>query len=215
MLTFDNDASCSLRNVSSSRNSPTSLFAAAIAPSLSANWSLSSFSRFKNSSRSSLSRPTTVGVAGLLSVPSDLSESSAGIAGVWLRVDEGVGDAGVFLGATMGLSDVTHSAWSTEPPDRQMAISASSAAMYFWYCVFAALALESRCLSSAGESSWLTRALFLIDFARIPNRRVESVSASLYAEGEQLMMSVVLELPPSDSWRIRVSFESRYGMCLA
>lgn len=28
------------------------------------------------------------------------------------------------------------------------------------------------------------------------------------------MMRVVRELPPSDSWSIRVSFESRYGMYL-
>lgn len=29
------------------------------------------------------------------------------------------------------------------------------------------------------------------------------------------MMRVVRELPPKDSWRIRVNFESRYGICFA
>ena len=82
------------------------------------------------------------------------------------------------------------------------------------------------------------RALFLMLFARMPKRKVERVSASLYSHGEQLMMSVVRELPPSDSCRILqvkqvqryaqqgiaggdrpagstylVSFESRYGIC--
>lgn len=48
----------------------------------------------------------------------------------------------------------------------------------------------------------------------MPNLSVEIVSASLYDEGEQLMISVVLELPPSDSWSMRVNLESRYGMCV-
>ncbi len=87
--------------------------------------------------------------------------------------------------------------------------------MYFWYDELAALAFARRALSSRGESSALTRAAFLMDFARMPKRRVERVSASLYDDGEQLMMSVVRELPPRDSCRIRVSLESRYGMCFA
>lgn len=60
-----------------------------------------------------------------------------------------------------------------------MASSASSAAMYFWYDELAALAFARRALSSSGESSALTRAEFLMDFARIPKRRVERVSSSL------------------------------------
>jgi hypothetical protein len=44
---------------------------------------------------------------------------------------------------------------------------------------------------------------------RFPKRRVERVSASLKEEGEQLMTRVVRELPPSDSWRTRVSLLSR------
>ena len=90
-----------------------------------------------------------------------------------------------------------------------MASSASNAAMYCWNVAVAACDFLSNALSSVGESSALTRAEFLIDFARIPKRRVDSVSDSLYEAGEQLMIKVVLELPPSDSWRIRFSFESR------
>jgi hypothetical protein len=67
--------------------------------------------------------------------------------------------------------------------------------------------------NSAGDNSAFTRAEFLMDLARIPKRRVPNVSASLYEEGEQLMMRVVLELPPRDSCRIRVNLESLYGMC--
>jgi hypothetical protein len=51
-------------------------------------------------------------------------------------------------------------------------------------------------------------------FARLPKRSVESVSASLKEEGEQLMMRVVRELPPRLSCSSRVSFESRYGTCV-
>ena len=60
-------------------------------------------------------------------------------------------------------------------------------------------------------SSLLTFGLFLIAFARIPNRRVEMVSASLKAEGEHVMIREVLALPPSESYSTRVSLESRYG----
>ena len=78
---------------------------------------------------------------------------------------------------------------------------------------FADCAFFSKPLSSVGDSSTLIRAEFLIDLARIPNLRVDRVSGSLKDEGEQLMMRVVLELPPSDSCNIRVSFESLYGTC--
>jgi hypothetical protein len=90
---------------------------------------------------------------------------------------DGDGEVGAFLGA--GLSDVAHSACSTCPPDRHMASSASSDSMYVLYFVLARFALDNIPLSSAGESSALTRAVFLMDLARIPNRRVERVSGSL------------------------------------
>jgi len=48
--------------------------------------------------------------------------------------------------------------------------------MYALYFVLVIFALESSPLSSVGESSALTRAVFLIDLARIPKRRVERVS---------------------------------------
>jgi hypothetical protein len=74
------------------------------------------------------------------------------------------------------------------------------------------LAFLSKALSSTALNSTLIVALFLIDLAliiyenekelicyRVPNRSVETVSASLYEDGEQLIMRVVLELPPNDS----------------
>jgi len=54
-----------------------------------------------------------------------------------------------------------------------------------------------------------TFALFFMLFALYPNRRVPNVSLSLYVHIEQFMMRVVLLLPPKDSCRIRVNFESR------
>ncbi len=61
--------------------------------------------------------------------------------------------------------------------------------------------------------SSFTFALFLILFALYPNLNVLSVSLSLYEHIEQHITSVVLLLPPSDSCKIRVSFESLYGTC--
>jgi hypothetical protein len=46
----------------------------------------------------------------------------------------------------------------------------------------------------------------------LPNSSVDFVSDSLKEAGEQQMMIVVLALPPSDSCKILVSLESRYGM---
>jgi len=56
-----------------------------------------------------------------------------------------------------------------------------------------------RDLYSEMETSLLIFGLFLIYFARLPKRRVETVSASLKIEGLQVMMRQVLELPPRDS----------------
>uniref|UniRef100_A0A182J2R4 Uncharacterized protein n=1 Tax=Anopheles atroparvus TaxID=41427 RepID=A0A182J2R4_ANOAO len=47
-----------------------------------------------------------------------------------------------------------------------------------------------------------------------PKSSVDFVSDSLKLAGEQQMTMVVRALPPSDSCRMRVSFESRYGMCV-
>ena len=49
-------------------------------------------------------------------------------------------------------------------------------------------------------------------FARQPKRRLDSVSASLYSEGEQQMMSTVRAVPPSESCSTRVSLESLQGV---
>ena len=67
------------------------------------------------------------------------------------------------------------------------------------------------CFSSCNENSLLTLALFLICLALCPKRSVDLVSSSLNTEGEQAMINEVLELPPKDSCRRRVSFESLYG----
>lgn len=48
--------------------------------------------------------------------------------------------------------------------------------------------------------------------ARLAYLRVPRVSSKLSAAGEMLAIMMVLVLPPSESCRIRVSFESRYGM---
>mmetsp|Transcript_15863 Transcript_15863/g.51232 ORF Transcript_15863/g.51232 Transcript_15863/m.51232 type:complete len:230 (-) Transcript_15863:435-1124(-) len=61
----------------------------------------------------------------------------------------------------------------------------------------------------SGESSVLTTAAFLIAFARTANWSVDLVSAAFCWAGEQATSSSVLELPPSDSCRMRVSFEFR------
>lgn len=47
----------------------------------------------------------------------------------------------------------------------------------------------------------------------LPKSRVLFVSLSLNEAGEQQITIVVLALPPNDSCKIRVSFESLYGMC--
>jgi len=109
-----------------------------------------------------------------------------------LRELDGVGERGAegaeevgggfFVAAVAAgtpLPCTAHCDCSTDPPARQIATSASSAAMYFWKEELAELALWSNALSSSGESSAFTRALFLIDLARIPKRSVDSVSCSL------------------------------------
>jgi len=50
--------------------------------------------------------------------------------------------------------------------------------------------------------------------AAVPNQSVVIVSGSLYGEGEHVIIRAVFELPPSDSERSLVSFDSQYGMKL-
>lgn len=59
--------------------------------------------------------------------------------------------------------------------------------------------LSSRAWSSATVISLLIFGVFLIFLAEIPKRKVEMVSARLLGCGEHVTISVVLELPPSDS----------------
>ena len=49
--------------------------------------------------------------------------------------------------------------------------------------------------------------MFLIFLARSPNRSVPMVSCKLNSDGEQVMIRVVFELPPMESWSILVSTE--------
>lgn len=83
-----------------------------------------------------------------------------------------------------------------------------------YYCMLTTLIFNffTCTFSSLFDNSTLTTALFFIVLARVPKRRVDTVSASLNDDGEQLIIRVVFELPPSDSYRIRVSLESLYGM---
>jgi len=48
----------------------------------------------------------------------------------------------------------------------------------------------------------------------LPKSKVDFVSDSLKDAGEQQIIIVVRAFPPNDSCNIRVSFESRYGMCV-
>lgn len=68
--------------------------------------------------------------------------------------------------------------------------------------------LSRRSLYSPIDTSLLILGLFFISLARLPNLRVEIVSASLNMEGLQVIMRQVFELPPRDSYRTRVSLES-------
>lgn len=181
-------------------------------PTFSATMSFKSFSRFKNSSRSSL------GMEGV-SLPEPRTDGDALREGVDadVKVGESILDGGRFcVPCTAGprkpartRSSVAHSASSTVPPDRQTFVSPTRASFHVSTHASSPLTRPRAILSSADDNSVLTRALFLMLLARIPKRRVESVSDSLYEAGEQLMISVVRELPPRDSWRIRVSLESR------
>lgn len=66
-----------------------------------------------------------------------------------------------------------------------------------------------RFFSSAMLSSLLTLGLFLIFLARWPNFSVLTVSSSLSLAGEHVMIRAVRALPPSDSYKTRVSLLSR------
>mmetsp|Transcript_52670 Transcript_52670/g.146234 ORF Transcript_52670/g.146234 Transcript_52670/m.146234 type:complete len:205 (+) Transcript_52670:1499-2113(+) len=62
--------------------------------------------------------------------------------------------------------------------------------------------------------SSLMRASFLIFLARLANLRVDSDSTIASNAGDIMAIMVVRQLPPRESSRMRVSFESRYGMWL-
>ena len=61
--------------------------------------------------------------------------------------------------------------------------------------------------------SLLTMGLFLMFLALLAYFSVFSVSSKLISAGEMHAIMIVLLLPPSESYRIRVSLESLYGTC--
>jgi hypothetical protein len=195
---------------------------------LSAITSFSSFSRRRNSSSSSrgiegvsLPVPNTEGDALRDGVPEaevNVGESKLDGGRLWLCISlaPAVDNPAPLLPFPASkiiftFSSVAQSGSSTFLPVLHTPTSPNNASLYVSTKTSSPLILLNMIRNSAGDISVLTRALFLILFARIPNRRVERVSASLNDAGEQLMIRVVRELPPRDSCRMRVNFESLYG----
>ena len=73
--------------------------------------------------------------------------------------------------------------------------------------ISASLFRRSSSASVPPYPTW-TLGLFLMNLALVPNRRVEMVSATLKLLGLQAMMREAREVPPRESCRILVSFES-------
>ena len=67
---------------------------------------------------------------------------------------------------------------------------------------------ESWAIKAEFGSQFMT-GLFLIFLAREAYLRVFKVSSKLYSAGEMHAIIVVQELPPSESYKILVNFESR------
>ena len=111
-------------------------------------------------------------------------------------------------------SKLACSSADTACPPRHFRSSASSLSMRAFNFEFLSRSFCHRFFHSSAVSSSLTATTFLMVLARRPKSRVDFVSASLKDAGDAQMTMVVLELPPSDSCRILVSFESRYGMCV-
>ena len=90
--------------------------------------------------------------------------------------------------------------------------------MYFWRYVtfiksfsFLSFSRSQSAFNYATVYSRLILALFLIFLALTPNLNVEIVSARLKKLGEHVIIRVVLEFPPSDSYNILVNYEFLYG----
>jgi len=62
--------------------------------------------------------------------------------------------------------------------------------------------------NSSTVLSLLILGLFFIFFAQAPNHKVLIVSSSLKLLGEQVIIKHVFELPPRDSYKTLVNFES-------
>mmetsp|Transcript_35864 Transcript_35864/g.101528 ORF Transcript_35864/g.101528 Transcript_35864/m.101528 type:complete len:285 (+) Transcript_35864:1544-2398(+) len=113
-----------------------------------------------------------------------------------------------------------------------MAASLSASARFFCSSSSSSRRLSTRsllrwassCLSLRSSRSYflrrvrwsissLTVAMFLMFFARLANLSVDSDSGKASSAGEIMHIIVVLQFPPRLSSRMRVSLESRYGMC--
>jgi hypothetical protein len=150
----------------------------------SATTSFNSFSRRKNSSRSSR------GMDGV-SLPDPRTDGDALREGVDadVNVGESILDGGRFCVPAPAVaaprkpartrSSVAHSDASTVPPARQTVASPTSASFQVSTHASSPFTRPRATFNSAAESSVFTRALFLMLFARMPKRRVESVSAAL------------------------------------
>ena len=79
-------------------------------------------------------------------------------------------------------------------------------------CAWSDSASDSVCNADASIIAF-TLAIFLTRFAREAKRRVERVSVTSPSAGDAHTISDVLQLPPIDCCRMRVSTELRNGTC--
>ena len=83
--------------------------------------------------------------------------------------------------------------------------------MFFATCYLSLLISSWNCLKRASFGSSLIFTSFFIFFALFAYFNVERLSSKLYAEGPILAIITVLVLPPKESCKRRVSWESLYG----
>jgi len=67
---------------------------------------------------------------------------------------------------------------------------------------------SSNYINSFADLSTFYITLFLILFALLPNLNVDRVSLALYSDIEPVITKHVYALPPRDSYKIYVNFES-------
>ena len=102
--------------------------------------------------------------------------------------------------------------WSTSVASAARALSAA-ASCSLSSCSCASYWASNEFSTAAPLAVRLTRAWLRIALARDANCSVVTVSSSAPPYGETHAIIAVRQLPPSESCRMRVSFESRYGTC--